>query len=46
MRLEKREQLLNDQFNALEQLISVMNSQSDYIGKQMTALENMWSYNR
>lgn len=46
MRLEKREQTLNDQFNALEQLISVMNAQSDYIGKQMTALENMWSYNR
>lgn len=43
MRLEKREQMLNDQFNALEQLISVMNAQSDYIGKQMSALENMWS---
>jgi len=46
MRLEKREQTLYDQFNALEQMISVMNAQSDYIGKQMTALENMWSYNR
>lgn len=43
LRLEKREQTLYDQFNALEQLISVMNAQSDYIGKQMSALENMWS---
>jgi len=46
MRLEKREQTLYDQFNALEQLVSVMNAQSDYIGKQMTALENLWSYNK
>lgn len=44
-RMEKREQTLNDQFNALEQMISVMNAQSDYIGKQMSALENMWSSN-
>lgn len=46
MRLEKREETLYDQFNALEQLISVMNAQSDYIGTQMSALENMWSYNK
>lgn len=46
MRLEKREETLFDQFNALEQMVSVMNAQSDYLGKQMTALENMWSYNR
>ena len=46
MRLEKREKTLYDQFNALEQLVSVMNAQSDYIGKQMTALENLWSYKK
>jgi flagellar hook-associated protein 2 len=46
MRLEKREQTLFDQFNALEQMISVMNAQSDYLGKQMDALENLWSYKR
>ncbi len=46
MRMEKREQLLFDQFNALEQMISLMNAQSDYLGKQMSAMENIWSYNR
>lgn len=45
-RMDKREETLYAQFNALEQLVSVMNAQSDYIGKQMTALENLWSYDK
>ncbi|MCD4688695.1 MAG: flagellar filament capping protein FliD [Desulfuromonadaceae bacterium] len=45
-RLEKREVTLTNQFNVLEQLVSVMNSQSDYLGRQMSAMEDMWSYNR
>ena len=43
MRLEKRQQNLYDQFNALEQLVSTMNSTSNYLGTQLKALENLWS---
>ncbi|MEZ4598765.1 MAG: flagellar filament capping protein FliD [Syntrophotaleaceae bacterium] len=46
MRLEKREQNLYDQFNALEQLISGMNSTSSYLSAQLESLENLWSYKR
>jgi flagellar hook-associated protein 2 len=46
MRLEKREQNLFDQFNALEQLISSMNSTSSYLSTQLKSLENLWSYKR
>jgi flagellar hook-associated protein 2 len=42
-RLEQREKSLRDQFNALELLISGMNSQSAYITQQMTMLNNLWS---
>jgi flagellar hook-associated protein 2 len=38
MRLEKREELLNAQFAAMEQLVSGMNSTASYIAQQMTML--------
>lgn len=41
-RLEQREKSLRNQFNALEKLVSGMNSQSAYIGQQMTMLNNLW----
>lgn len=34
-RLEKREQMLREKFSALEQLVSTMNSQSEYLTQQM-----------
>lgn len=37
-RLEKRKQMLVDKFTALEQMVSEMNSQSDYLSKQMEKL--------
>jgi flagellar hook-associated protein 2 len=46
MRLEKREQNLYDQFNALETLISSMNTTSSYLSAQLESLENLWSYKR
>jgi flagellar hook-associated protein 2 len=46
LRLEKREQNLYDQYNALEQLISSMNSTSSYLSTQLASLENLWSYNK
>jgi flagellar hook-associated protein 2 len=42
-RLEQREKALRSQFNALEKLVSAMNSQSAYVSQQMTMLNNMWS---
>lgn len=45
MRLDKREQTLFDQFNALEQLISTMNATSSFLTSQLTSLENLWSKN-
>ncbi|BCR06599.1 flagellar hook-associated protein 2 [Desulfuromonas versatilis] len=42
-RLEAREKTLIDQFTALEQLVSSLNSQSDYLGQQMDMLSNIWS---
>ncbi len=39
-RLEKREELLRMQFETLEQLISVMNSQSSYLTQQLGSLNN------
>ena len=38
MRLEKREELLNAQFAAMEQLVSGMNSTASYLAQQMTML--------
>ena len=46
LRLEKRESTIRSQFNAMEQLVSVMNSTSDYLNTQMSALENLWNYNK
>ncbi|APG27362.1 hypothetical protein A7E78_05600 [Syntrophotalea acetylenivorans] len=43
MRLEKREQTLYNQFNALEQLVSSMNSTSSFLTTQLKSLENLWS---
>lgn len=42
-RLEKREESLRRQFNALEQLISTFNSQSDYLTQQLSMLSSLWS---
>ncbi len=42
-RLEQREKTLIDQFTALEQLVSTLNAQSDYLGQQMDMLSNIWS---
>lgn len=42
-RLEQREKTLRAQFDAMEQLVSVMNAQSAYLGQQMSMLNNMWS---
>ncbi len=42
-RLEQREKALRSQFNALEKLVSAMNSQSAYVAQQMTMLNNLWS---
>ncbi len=38
MRLEKREEILNAQFAAMEQLVSGMNATSSYLSQQMTML--------
>jgi flagellar hook-associated protein 2 len=46
LRLAKREETLKSQFTAMEQLVSVMNSQSDYLTQQMSALSNLWNYNK
>jgi flagellar hook-associated protein 2 len=40
-RLEKREQILTKRFSAMENLVSVLNAQSDYIKQQMDMLSNM-----
>lgn len=37
-RLEKREKTLRAQFDALEQLVSLMNAQSDYISQQLSSI--------
>jgi len=37
-RLDKRESILRAQFEALEQLVSVMNAQSDYLSQQLSSL--------
>ena len=46
LRLSKRETLLKAQFSAMEQMVSVMNSQSDYLTQQMSAISNLWNYNK
>ncbi len=42
MRLVKREETLMRQFNALEELVNLMNSQSDYLTQQMEGISNLW----
>jgi len=46
LRLEKRESTLRSQFNAMEQMVSVMNAQSDYLTQQMSAMADLWNYNK
>lgn len=46
LRLAKREETLKAQFSAMEQLVSVMNSQSSYLTQQMSALSNLWNYKK
>ncbi len=41
MRLEKKEGTLRARFNAMEELVSSMNSQSNFLAQQMTMLNNM-----
>ena len=45
-RLEKREQTLQKQFNAMELLVSGMNAQSSFLTTQLKSLESLWNYNR
>ncbi len=40
-RLEKREKTLRDQFTAMEQLVSVMNTQSNFLYSQLTAISQL-----
>jgi flagellar hook-associated protein 2 len=41
MRLEKKEETLRNRFNALEQLVSGMNTQSTFLTQQFDLLNNM-----
>lgn len=41
MRLEKREQMLLKRFTAMENLVSALNAQSEYLTQQMELLSNM-----
>lgn len=41
-RLEKREETMRSQFNAMELLVSSMNAQSDYMTQALSGLENLW----
>jgi flagellar hook-associated protein 2 len=45
MRLAKREEALNKQFSALENLMSLMNSQSNFLSQQTELMKNLWSRN-
>jgi len=45
-RLGQREKTLRAQFNAMEQLVSVMNAQSSFLTTQLKSLEGLWNYNR
>jgi len=46
LRLVKREETLKAQFLAMEQMVSVMNAQSDYLTQQMSAMSNLWNYKK
>ena len=43
LRLEKREEILKMQFNAMEELVATMNSTSTYLSQQMTMLAGLSS---
>lgn len=46
LRLIKREETLKSQFIAMEQMVSLMNAQSDYLTQQMSAISNLWNSNK
>lgn len=46
LRLVKREETLKSQFNAMEQLVSLMNAQSDFLTQQMSAISDLWNYKK
>lgn len=46
MRLEKREETIRSQFLAMEQMVSLMNAQSDFLTQQMSAISNIWNYQK
>lgn len=41
LRLEKREELIRSKFNAMEQMVSLLNAQSDFLTQQMDFLGNL-----
>lgn len=41
MRLEKKEQTMRNSFNAMEELVSSMNTQSSFLTQQMSMLNSM-----
>lgn len=41
LRLEKREETLRAQFSAMEQLVSTMNAQGDYLNQQLSLISNL-----
>jgi flagellar hook-associated protein 2 len=43
MRLENREKNLLNKFNALEELVSTLNAQGDYLSQQIDLMKNLWS---
>ncbi|RKX24617.1 MAG: hypothetical protein DRP47_11100 [Candidatus Zixiibacteriota bacterium] len=45
LRLEKKERTMLKKFSAMEELVSGMNSQSDFLTSQLKGLENLWSRN-
>jgi len=46
LRLAKREKMLNAQFTAMEQMVSLMNAQSDFLTQQMSAISDLWNYKK
>jgi len=46
LRLVKREKMLNAQFTAMEQMVSLMNAQSDFLTQQMSAISDLWNYKK
>ena len=44
--MAKKEKMLRAQFNAMEQLVSGMNAQGDFLTQQMSMLNNMMTGKR